>query len=142
MPCSDVTEILRIDLDPGDHLIDYSLTKLTCGGALGKESLLKKWCGGLSTTEILSTSIDAFCTRYPTTDPVVEFVRLKHLLALQKGLRALTGEESSRPDDAIAVESIEYSQSGASLTALLKVDAVTDEIQACGRCAGCGTQTK
>lgn len=141
MPCSDVTEILRIEIDSSDRLTDYSLTKLTCGGALGKEALLKKWCGGLSTEEILSTSIDSFCTRFPTEDPVVEFVRLKHLLALQKGLRALIGVESSRPDDAISVESIEYSENGVTLSALLKIDAVTDEIRACGRCAGCGTHT-
>jgi hypothetical protein len=140
MPCSDVTEILRIELDSQERLIDYTLTKLTCGGALGKESLLKKWCGGLSTGEILATSIDSFCDRFPTDDAVVEFVRLKHLLALQKGLRALTGEESSRPEDAITIESIEYSAHGSTLTALLKVDAVTDEIRACGRCAGCGTR--
>ena len=139
MPCNDVTEILRLSLDSQDCLFDYSLTKLTCGGVLGKESLLKKWCGGLSARAVLNTSIDEFCTRFPTDDPVVEFVRLKHLLALQKGLSALMGIQAARPDDLIAVESIECDPSGTHLIALLKVDAVAAEIQACGRCAGCGS---
>ncbi len=141
MPCSDVTELLRLDLDSQDRLSGYSLTKLTCGGSLGKESLLLKWCGGLQANQILSTTIDAFSERFPANDPVVEFVRLKHLLAIQKGLRALTGLESSRPDDAISIETIDHGPDGVSMRALLKVDAVTDEIRACGRCAGCGTHS-
>jgi hypothetical protein len=139
MPCNDVTEILRLVLDADDRLSEYSLTKLTCGGVLGKEALLKKWCGGLPAREILATDIDAFCAKFPTDDAAVEFVRLKHLLALQKGLSALLGDQSARPDDAIAIESIEHGPLGTQMIALIKVDAVTKEIQSCGRCVGCGT---
>jgi hypothetical protein len=139
MPCSDVTEILRLELDPQDRLRGYSLTKLTCGGVLGKESLLLKWCGGLSAQEVLSTSVNDFCDAYPTDDDLVEFVRLKHLLALQKGLGALLGLHSARPDDAISLESVEYGPLGTEMVATIKVDAVTEEIKACGRCVGCGT---
>ncbi len=139
MPCNDVTEILRLALDSDDRLTTYSLTKLTCGGVLGKEALLKKWCGGLPARQILETGIDAFCAKFPTDDPAVEFVRLKHLLAVQKGLSALLGDQSARPDDAISIESIDYGPDGIQMIALIKVDAVTAEIQSCGRCVGCGT---
>ena len=76
MPCTDVTEILKLRIDSADRLVTYSLTKRTCGGALGKESLLLKWCGGLPARDILKTTVDQFLDRYATDDPVVEFVRL------------------------------------------------------------------
>lgn len=106
---------------------------------MGKESLLLKWCGGLTVQEVLSTSVDDFCDAYPTDDDLVEFVRLKHLLALQKGLGALMGLHSARPDDAISLESVVYGPLGTEMIATIKVDTVTEEIRACGRCVGCGT---
>ncbi|MBI5265858.1 MAG: hypothetical protein HY851_01370 [candidate division Zixibacteria bacterium] len=139
MPCSDVTEILKLQIDAEDRVVGYSLTKRTCGGALGKEALLLKWCGGLPASQVMGTTVDQFLDKYSSDDPAVEFVRLKHLLALKKGVAALTGEIAARPDDSIAVESIDYGPEGVEMVAHIKVDVMTDEIKACGRCAGCGT---
>jgi hypothetical protein len=138
MPCADVTEILRLQVDLEDRLVGYSLTKRTCGGALGKEPLLLKWCGGLPARQVMDTTVDQFLDRYSSDDPVVEFVHLKHFIALRKGIAALIGEIAARPDDSIAIESIDYGPDGVDLVAHIKVDIVTKEIKACGRCAGCG----
>ena len=40
MPCNDITEKLKIKLDSENKLTDYHLTKRTCGGAVGADSLL------------------------------------------------------------------------------------------------------
>jgi hypothetical protein len=141
MPCNDVTEILRLQLDHQDRVTGYSLTKRTCGGIMGKESLLMKWCGSLPATQVRDTTVDQFVAKFPTEDAVIEFVRLKHLLALQKGIAVLVGETSARPDDSIVLESVEYSAEGVELVAHIKVDMVTDEIRACGRCGSCGSKS-
>ena len=142
MPCNDVTEILVLRCDSNECVTGYSLTKLTCGGALGKEALLLKWCRGLPARQVFETTTDQFLARYATDDPAVEFVRLKHLLALRKGVAALIGEIAARPDDSIVVESVQYGPEGIELVAQIKVDLITDEIKACGRCAGCQTVPK
>ncbi len=140
MPCSDITEVLQIEIDAEDRLVTYSLLKQTCGGSLGKESLLLKWAGNRSVAEILETDFDRFRALFPTDDPVVEFVRLKHFVALQKGLAALLGTQSAQPTDACAVDTITYlPDGGVRMLAELKVDVLTDEIKACGGCGSCAT---
>lgn len=141
MPCTDVTDILRLQLDQHDRIAGYSLTKLTCGGVMGKESLLMKWCGGLTAEQVRDTTIEQFQTRFPTEDVTVEFVRLKHLIAIQKGIAVLLGEQAARPDDSIVLESVEHGPDGTSLLALIRVDLVTEEIRACGGCGSCGSKS-
>jgi hypothetical protein len=140
MPCGDVTEILRLQLDPQDRVVGYSLTKRTCGGTMGKESLLMKWCHLLPALQVRDTTIEQFTAKYPTEDAMVEFIRLKHLLALQKGIAALIGDTSARPDDSIALESVECGPQGVEMVAHIKVDMVTDEIRACGKCGSCASK--
>ena len=40
MPCNDISERILVDLDLNDRVINYSLTKETCGAEVGSPSLL------------------------------------------------------------------------------------------------------
>ncbi len=140
MPCSDVTEILSITLDPEDRIVHYSLIKRTCGGSVGNPSLLRKWVENRPAQEVLEASPDQLLTALPTQSSTWEFLRLKHLFALQSGIQALIGQKSAMPGEACVVDSIETTAGGVRLIAEIKVDVLTEKISACGGCGSCGTK--
>lgn len=135
MPCSDITELLTLQIGTDDRLLSYRLEKVTCGGAVGMPSLIKSWAVGKPIRTILEFSVDQFLSEVPTRTLTGELVHIKHLLALQKGLSALSGTAESGPHDACAIESIAYNPDGISLSALIRIDIVNEEIKAC---TGCG----
>ncbi|MBI2436095.1 MAG: hypothetical protein HYV26_24825, partial [Candidatus Hydrogenedentes bacterium] len=40
MPCTDVTEIIRVEVDAEDRLKSYRFIKRTCGQGVGTDALL------------------------------------------------------------------------------------------------------
>ncbi|MBK7141326.1 MAG: hypothetical protein IPH75_04515 [bacterium] len=142
MPCSDVTEVLTLTLDPEDRLTHYSLIKLTCGGGVGNPSLLRKWIENRPAEEILSTTPDVVLSEFPTPSDTWEFLTIKHLLAVQSGLQALLGTAQSTPDSICAIETVEHGPKGVRMMALIKVDVLTQAITACGGCGTCGTDSQ
>lgn len=136
MPCADVSEILRLDLDNEDRILFYSLSKDSCGGAVGKPSLLRKWMKNKTTTDVLAISPSEFAHSLNLRSNTWEYLHLKHLLAIQSGLRAMLGEAPAGSTDYCEVESIEHGPDRIKMTARIAVDLMTDEISAC---SGCGT---
>jgi hypothetical protein len=139
MPCSDVTEVLTLTLDPQDRVVHYSLIKRTCGGAVGNPSLLRKWIENRSASDVLAATPDEILAAIPTHSTTWEFLTLKHLFAVQSGLQAMLGESSSMPGDLCVVDTIESAPNGIRMIAELKVDVLTEKISACGGCGTCGT---
>ena len=134
MPCSDVTEILSLTIDHEDRVIHYGLSKLTCGAAVGNPSLLRKWIANRSASDILSSTLNDVLAVLPTGSQTWEYLTLKHLRAVQCGLRAVLGTTRGGPDDLCAIQSIETDQRGIKLLALVKVDLMTSDIAACDNC--------
>jgi len=134
MPCSDITDILSLTIDHEDRVIHYSFSKLTCGAAVGSASLLRKWIENRSVSDILSSALNDVLAVQPTRSQTWEYLTLKHLKALQHGLRAMVGEHSCGPDDMCAIQSIETDQRGIKMLALVKVDLIISDIEACGNC--------
>ncbi|PWB75938.1 hypothetical protein C3F09_01375 [candidate division GN15 bacterium] len=134
MPCTDVTEILSLTIDHQDCIIHYSLAKLTCGAAVGNPSLLRKWIDRRPAVDVLSATLEDVLTVLPTRSQTWEFLTLKHLTAVQHGLRAMLGFSRSGPDDVCAVQTIETDERGITLLALMRIDLITTEIAACGNC--------
>ena len=135
MPCHDVSETLRLKLEGQDRLVEYQLSKQTCGKAVGVEDLLIGELAGFSSAEILSLEPDGFVD--PEQSVEVAFLRLKHLFALQAGIRVLTGQEAGGRLNPITVVQIEYENETMLLEADISVDMITDQIKSCGACGQC-----
>lgn len=134
MPCTDVTEVLSLTLDNDDRVVHYSLSKLTCGAAVGNPSLLRKWIDHRKAVEVLNAGAFEVLEVIPTHSETWEYLTYKHLLAVQHGLRAVMGIKESGPDDICAIQSIETDERGLKLLALVRVDLLTSEIESCGSC--------
>ena len=139
MPCADITDVLQIRIGHDNRITKYWLRKRSCGGVAGERSLIFEWMESHSAEGISRMPVNEFLSAFPVTDEVQEYLLLKHFFAVQSGIRILLGEETGRPDDFCAVESIEYHPDGIDLLAHLRIEAVTEQIQACNRCSNCST---
>ncbi len=139
MPCKDITDTLKILLSHDDRLLNYALRKKTCGGEVGRKSLIGKWLKNKSAREIIATPIQDVLNAHPTRSDVREFMVVKHFLAVKTGLEILLGVTSGGIKDYCRVATIEHGPDGVLLVADLSVQGMTDEIRACGNCANCGT---
>lgn len=139
MPCADITDVLQLRIGHDNRIAKYWLRKRSCGGASGERSLIFDWLESQSADRIADMQVNEFLSAFPVADEVFEYLLLKHFFAVQSGVRILLGRETGRPDDFCAVESIEFHPDGIDLLAHLRIDAITDQIQACNRCSSCST---
>lgn len=139
MPCNDVTELIRVVVDAEDRLKDYRFVKRTCGRGVGVDALLLDMLAGRPVREILEIAPEAFLAGQVFDAPVEEFLRLKHLFALQAALNVLTGHASGGPKDICAVAEVSHEHGETVIDARIAVDLVTDAIRACGNCRDCGS---
>ncbi len=140
MPCSDVTEVLSLRLDEGEHLLSYTLHKRTCGRGVGDSGLLAGRLSGKTAAEILELSGETW--EFGTTDEVEQFLELKHLFGLQAGLRALLGQEAAGASDPVSASRVAFEEQELLFEAELSVDILTERIESCGRCKGCASLAK
>lgn len=142
MPCDDVTEIVRLQLDADDRLVAYELTKRSCGRAVGERSLVSAWAAGRAADDLLAADVDAFLDAHPTEDETEEFLYLKHFFAVRAALAVMLGREAGGVFDLCTAEEIAADGAGSSFVGRLRVGVLTEKIKSCGRCAGCGTKKK
>lgn len=140
MPCSDVTEILEVILDGDENLLDYSFNKRTCGQGIGVANLIIDQLRGRPLNELLFITAEDFLGEFTIPDPTEEFLSLKHLFAIQGALEVYSGAESCGVNDAFAVSGIDYGENDIHIRGLISVDVVTEKIESCGGCKGCGTK--
>ncbi|MCP4570076.1 MAG: hypothetical protein GY841_21045 [FCB group bacterium] len=141
MPCKNLTESLRLVLDDHEQLLDYKLVKQSCGAAIGGESLLLDYFKGRPFGDILAMNSERFCQMY-TVDKRLQFLFLKHFIALSALLRVYTGHEAGGVKDFCTIADIASDNGRISIEAQIAVDAVTEEIKSCGHCGGCGHQNE
>jgi hypothetical protein len=140
LPCSDVTELVRVTVDADDRVRDYSLHKLACGEPVGAEDLLLSALQGQTIQEILAWDAEAFLAEFPVEEPAVAFLARKHLHAVQAAVGVLTGQESGGPNDLCAAAEIQSDGDDILIEALVTVDMHTDRIAPCGPCGGCSRE--
>ena len=141
MPCNDITDFLKLNLDHHDHLISYRLTKRTCGAEVGSASLIEELVKNKSTSDVIGMSPAMLLEAMPAQDDTEEFLLLKHLFSVQNGLNTLLGNTPTGPDDACVIDRVEYGPDGLEVAASLKLDIITKQIKSCGGCkSGCGTR--
>ena len=142
MPCSDVTEVLQAVVDDNDRLLRYRFIKRSCGQGVGADTLLESVLAGRSVEDILAIQPEDFLEDYPVSEPIEEFLGLKHLIALQGALEVLTGRASGHADEICAAAEVSYADGETTIDTLIKVDLVTEKIKSCGGCRDCGTKKK
>lgn len=140
MPCSDVTEHLRVELDDEDRLTHYRFLKRTCGAGIGEESLLLPHLRGRSLRELLAYEAGDFVADYPLQGDLEEFLSLKHLYAVKAAIEVLAGREPGGLDADFTVCEIGYNGAGWFIEGLIAVDILTDRINSCGVCKGCASR--
>lgn len=134
MPCKDITDHLRIRLDEQDRITRYALRKLSCGGAVGNQSLILDWLENKTAEEVLSASPEMILNSHNVSDEIEEYLLLKHFLAVKAGLSIMLGRESGSVEDYCKLEAIRCSPQGTEIIAHIAVEGMTAEIQACGKC--------
>ncbi|MEE9553652.1 MAG: hypothetical protein V3W18_05090 [candidate division Zixibacteria bacterium] len=134
MPCNDITENIEIVLDDCDRLKSYCLTKKTCGGAVGIESLLLDKLRGRSVNYLLDTDdYDKQKEHRPENHPE-EFLRLKHSIAIKSVLSVYVGNLSGGIDDTCTIASVDYDNGNTIIDAQIDVLLLSERIKACAHC--------
>lgn len=134
MPCSDITDVLKIQFDPDGHFLRYTLRKQTCGGEVGRKALITPWLKGKTAEEILAASLADVLTAHKTTSEFREFLIIKHFLAVQAALAVMLGRQAGGPSHFCQIDTIEYDERGTTLSAQIRLDVMTKEIKACNAC--------
>jgi hypothetical protein len=142
MPCNDITEVIEVVVDEDDCLLSYSLSKRTCGQAVGVTNLLMPMLKGWSVDRVLACEPEEFFADHPPRESIEEFLGMKHLFALQAALEVLVGKAPGRKDDACPVASVSYEDGHTIIDARILIDVLTEKIQSCGGCKGCGSRKK
>jgi len=142
MPCSDVTEIIHVELDADDRLQDYYFSKRSCGQGVGAGNLLIEKLRGWSVEKVLAFDAEGFLAEFPIEDELEEFLSLKHFFAIQSVLEVLTGKQPGGKDDPCAAAEISHEDGTLVIDGQIAVDLVTDKIRACGSCKSCGKSKK
>jgi hypothetical protein len=137
MPCSDITEVLRLELDAADRLRSYALNKRTCGAPIGDEALLLPQVAGADLEALLTLSFDEVLAGVA---PGEEFLVAKHLVALQEAAAVLLGRAPTHPEAACTTVSLAAEGEALAFEALVRVDALAHKIKACGNCKRCGSR--
>ena len=142
MPCSDVTEIIHVELDADDCLQDYYFSKRSCGQGVGSGNLLMDQLRGWSMEKLLTCDAEQYLAECPEKDELLEFLNLKHFFAIQSVLEVLTGKEPGGKNDPCAAAEISYGDGTLVIDGQIAVDLVTEKIKSCGGCKSCGTGKK
>lgn len=120
--------------------MSYSLAKVTCGGAVRGADLLDNWIIGQPIETILAFRPDQIASTNRES-PVREYLRVKHLLAVQAALAEYIGQSSSEKDRPLTLTRVDHCEHGVELSGVLNISVMTEQINACGSCgSGCGGQ--
>lgn len=128
---------MRFDGD--DRLRSYALNKRTCGAEIGDASLLIDIFKDKTPDQLLDIEPVEVLNHF-APDEETEFLFFKHLVAVKEAIRVYIGRSPGTPSDPCTISSVSLGLGGAWFEGLIAIDAVTDEINACGNCGSCGSR--
>lgn len=134
MPCSDVTEEIRVILDDDGRLVSYDLRKRSCGRSIGLSAVLADEVFGREMDYILSEQDDILLGEKANARKARKFIALKHLFALRSALAAYKGLDSDFWKNVCTIAGIEYRDGETIIDADIKIDMITENIKACRSC--------
>ena len=130
MPCNEITERLWLRLDHEDRIVDYRLTKNSCGRGVGDSRFLERLLNR-SLDELLALPLDKIPDTMPVTSGAERFFYLKHLSIIKLALAVIAGQIEGTAESGFAVESITRDEAGIEMVALMKSNLPTDNIRSC-----------
>lgn len=139
MPCNNLVEQIRVNLDDRDRLTGFRFSKQTCGQDIGASSLLTEFLLGLSVDELLTIDSERLLAVCRPEDDVRRFLYLKHLFAIQSVLSVYTGRSNGASSSPCAIAEIGDDKGQVVIDADIDVVLVADKIRACDGCRGCGS---
>lgn len=131
MPCHNITDIVKIKLDHNNRFVDYSLTKLNCGRAIGESSLIKNIITGRTAEQLLMLTSESILSSRFANHPDSNFLYEKHLQAIQSVLAIWLGRRDGQAGNRCAIEAIKLDEEGIALTAIIKLNLQTENIISC-----------
>jgi len=142
VPCSDITEVIELQLDHDDRLTAYALTKRTCGAEIGRASLLADLLVDLGAHDLATLTGEEVAAHYGAQPVSAEFLAAKHLVAVRQAARVYLGHAAGAAGDPCALASVTAHPDGITVRAALRIDLLTGEIEACAKCCGARRQPK
>lgn len=127
MPCSDITDVLSVELDADERLVDYRLQKRSCGALVGGEAPLLPFLFQKTVRFIADWEGPG-----ELGDGESRFLVEKHLFALRAALDAYAGR-----GDSGALDSVEVHPGGVRMICILDGPALEEKLRSCGACDRC-----
>ncbi len=137
MPCGDISETIRLELDGNDKLLDYTFSKRACGGNIGQKSMLLDQLKGFSARQIIDLEQSKLLDMLNPENSTEGFLAIKHLTIMQTCFLMLYGEMSNKTRNPVRIYSINHTPNGIELEADVKLNLDVKKIDPCNNC-GCG----
>ena len=134
MPCGDITERIKLTLDNDNRIDSYALSKKTCGGAVGLESLILEHVGGQSIDEIIGNTELSFLQPSTAEDEIEQYLRQKHFYAIRSVLNVYVGVSPGGTGDLCTIAGIEHSSEFTVIDAEISIDLLADQVEPCDHC--------
>ena len=136
MPCTDQTESLHLLLDEQDCVQTFQLRKISCGRAVGEETLLP-YIQGKSIDEIIAGTVTELVPDLDRYRRIDEFLLFKQFFSVRAALLVLVGQSSGQPQQAFVMEELLIDEDMTQIKGEIAVNLISEEIRACGSCKSC-----
>jgi hypothetical protein len=134
MPCDDVTEYLQLTLDADERIAGFSLTKHTCGAAVGDSALLPQ-VSSLDPAELLKVRLSDVLDETEQLRAADAFLLEKQLVAIQAAMDVYLGHATGSKGSLFTLDRLASHDGRTEISGLLRVDLATEKIRACkNRC--------
>ena len=133
MPCRDIREVLELQLDQDERVLTYTLSKRTCGAWVGTPSIMARELGTLTAAEVVDLK-PAGLTDLDSEVSELDFLRIKHLFAVQACLESYHGHAPAGPGGLCSLASVAVDDQRITIRAIIDGIALQREIAACGNC--------
>jgi hypothetical protein len=129
MPCKDITDEIEIILDNNDCLNSYKLTKKTCGRQVTSFDEVEQIIVGMHVDKIVDLSIHDLIISNDFGE--LEYLFVKHIVAVQSGLKVMLGHDSGTVEDFCAMVKIEQTETGTAFEANIDGTGLKKAIKSC-----------
>lgn len=134
MPCGDITEKISVVLDSGNRIKSYSFSKKTCGGSIGDDDIIKIDIIDQTAENVIKQHQYGFMQKTYTGDEIVDFLKVKHFLAIKSVLNVYLGNVPGGVGNACTITKIEYDIDSTIIHAEINSNLDAVKVKSCDHC--------